>query len=129
MRKLFGVAAAYNASGAPPPLEHPLRPLPPAAPRRPRQGRFSNATPRSDFLVAWELLRATARRDLILPYWVIAAGCALLLTLWLLQSRRRRLRQTRLSLSLCPHCGYDLRATPNRCPECGTPCRQSHRLH
>jgi hypothetical protein len=56
------------------------------------------------------------RRVFQIPYWAIAlatsaAPAAAVRRAWL--RRRQTLR------NLCVNCGYDLRATPGRCPECG----------
>jgi len=48
-------------------------------------------------------------------YWFLLACCAVAPALWLLRRAWPKHRT-----GLCSHCGYDLRATPGRCPECGT---------
>jgi hypothetical protein len=50
------------------------------------------------------------------PYWlliVLAGGVG-----WWI-GRRPRLVRRRIQRGLCVACGYDVRATPGRCPECG----------
>jgi hypothetical protein len=51
-----------------------------------------------------------------IPYWFIVLLTAIgPVTVW--RHRRRQLR--RRQVGQCPGCGYDLRATPDHCPECG----------
>lgn len=51
-----------------------------------------------------------------IPLWMTSVLCGAGLWLTLRPARRRRRRETR---GLCRDCGYDLRGTARRCPECG----------
>jgi hypothetical protein len=53
--------------------------------------------------------------ELDVPFWLLGLGLATVAFF-----RPRRWLASRRSIGSCRRCGYDLRATPGRCPECGT---------
>lgn len=67
------------------------------------------------FLLA--LARSGAKSVSLFLLWGLLMG--VLGTYHFVRARQLALRWRRYQTGLCVHCGYDLRATPDRCPECG----------
>jgi hypothetical protein len=73
------------------------------------------------FGVLHEGRRALDRHDeywtVSVPAWFVILLCLIAPALWCRQRLRLAFRQ---KSGLCQKCGYDLRASKDRCPECGT---------
>jgi hypothetical protein len=70
------------------------------------------------------IARAITTYAVTLRHWHVLLATAALPALWLV-TRGRRTRRRRIAAGQCPGCGYDLRATPDRCPECGAASEQA----
>ena len=67
-------------------------------------------------LFHWDALDEYWFCFVVLPHWIPILILGSLLGIFYLPMGRRRKRK---KLGLCVKCGYDLRASKDRCPECG----------
>lgn len=56
-----------------------------------------------------------------IPFWFLVVVFAIPASLLAVRLLRLRSARRRMRLGLCLGCGYDLRGSDNRCPECGRP--------
>jgi hypothetical protein len=110
------LADVHSTSGQFVVVEAPGGAAPPA--RRVRWRRESDVIPYGadvrSALVRFQVHRSGTVRVWVFPQWPLVIAAALAPAVGVVRRRR-----TRILPGTCRRCGYDLRATPSRCPECG----------
>ena len=84
-----------------------------------RSGQFGFEAYR-DSVTHFVRLPPSAVWGVALPHWFAGLALAALPACSLLRHRQGLARRRRSAGGFCAVCGYDLRATPLRCPECGS---------
>ncbi len=84
-------------------------------------GRLGNWWNRAGFLYVNRLAAESLPGLFVLcaPHWFFVVLTGLLPAFWFAHRRRLKRVAQHLRMNRCPACGYDLRATPARGPECG----------
>ena len=83
-------------------------------PRFPQRHRFPGSV---GFGWEWSRYPAGGQYFGAFPLWAAAVPATVAPAVW---AARRLTRRRTCRSGRCPVCGYDLRATPDRCPECGS---------